>query len=325
MSTTTTTPTTTVDVAVVGGGPAGLSAAVTLARSLRSVLVIDGGEPRNAPSDGAHHVLGREGVSPAELLRAGRAEAAGYGAGFRDTTVLAVARDGEGFRLDLADDSVVRARRLLLTTGLVDELPDVPGVRERWGASVLHCPFCHGYEVRGQRLGVLAASPLSAHQILLFAQLSDDVTVFLHAGYEPDEAAREQLAALGARVESRGVVGLHGPGRTLSEVELADGSRVGIDALVVAPRFVARADLYERLGGTLEENPMGRYVPTQAPMGRTPVPGVFAAGNVADLSATVAVSAGAGVTIGGAIHGELAMTDLAAEVERRRELAAGGG
>ena len=184
------------DVAIVGGGAAGLSAAVALARSLRSVVVVDAGEPRNAPAAGAHNVLAREGVSPLELLAAGRGEAEHYGAEICHDRAVAARRRDDVFELDLASGGTVRARRLLLATGLIDELPDVPGVREFWGTSVLHCPYCHGWEVRGQRIGVLGTSPFSVHQTLLFRQLSADVTLFSHTMPDPGEEAWDQLAAL---------------------------------------------------------------------------------------------------------------------------------
>ena len=306
------------DVAIVGGGPAGLSAAVTLARSLRSVVVLDAGEPRNAPAAGAHNLLGREGVPPRELLATGRAEAEGYGAEVRDAGVERVSGDAEaGFTLTLGDGTTLRARRVLLATGLVDELPDVPGVREGWGSTVLHCPFCHGWEVRGQRIAVLATGPAAAHQVLLFRQLTGHVTLFQHTAPELDDATWEQLSALGVRVVEGEVERLDVDGRSVRSVVLADGTSFPVDAVVVGPRFVARGELFEQLGGTLEDHPAGRFVPSD-PRGATAVPGVWAAGNSSDLMAQVGASAAAGVVAGAGIHGELAVTDAAAAVARRR-------
>ena len=305
------------DVAVIGGGAAGLSAAVALTRTLRSVVVVDAGEPRNAPAAGAHNVLGREGISPLELLAAGRGEAEHYGADLRDDRAVAARRRDDGFEVDLAGGTTVRVRRLLLATGLVDELPDVPGVRELWGRSVLHCPYCHGWEVRGQRIGVLGTSAMSVHQALMFRQLSDDVTLFSHAMPDPGAEAWEQLAALDIRVEAGVVHGLRADGDALRAVVL-DGREVLVDALAVAPRFVARADLYEQLGGSLTEHPMGRFIAV-GEMGRTPVPGVWAAGNASDLAAMVSVAAGAGVVAGAAINADLVAEDAAAAVRVRAE------
>ena len=166
------------DVVVIGGGAAGLNGALMLARSRRSVLVIDAGAPRNAPASGVHGLLGREGVPPAELLATGRAEVRGYGGRIEAGEVTAARRTEDGFAVTLADGRQVRARRLLVTSGLTDELPNVAGLRERWGRDVLHCPYCHGWEVRDQAIGVLAGGAMSVHQALLFSQLSPDVAYF---------------------------------------------------------------------------------------------------------------------------------------------------
>ena len=291
------------DVAVVGGGAAGLRAAVTLARSLRSVVVIDAGEPRNAPAAHAQNLLGREGVPPLDLLAAGRA--------------VAVRRADAGLELDLSDGTSLRSRRLLLATGLVDELPDVPGVRERWGRDVLHCPYCHGWEVRGQRIGVLATGPLAGHQALLFRQLSDDVTVLLHTAPELEEEVAEQLAALGVEVVRGAVERLTVEGDRLTAVVLADGRDLPVDAVAVGPRFVARSDLWAQLGGTLTDHPMGAFIESD-PMGRTAVPGVWTAGNAGNLSAMVGMSAAEGVMAGAAINADLVTEDARAAVERAR-------
>src|SRR6185312_8719034 len=187
------------DVVVIGGGAAGLNGALMLARSRRSVLVIDAGAPRNAPAHGVHGLLGREGMPPAELLDLGRAEVRSYGGDLASDEVTGVAHDGDRFVVALTGGRSVRASRLLVTTGLVDELPDVAGPANRWGRDVLHCPYCHGWEVRDQAIGVLAGNPRSMHQAMLFRQLSDDVTFFTH-GTELSEEDRTRLAARGIRV-----------------------------------------------------------------------------------------------------------------------------
>lgn len=301
------------DVVIVGGGAAGLSAAVTLARSLRDVVVVDAGEPRNAPAQGAHNLLGREGVPPLELLQVGRQEARAYGAQVRTGRVVAARRTSSGFALTLADGATLTCRRLLLATGLVDELPDVPGVRELWGDQVLHCPYCHGYEVRGRRIGVLGTSPQVVHQTLLLRQLSADVTLFLHEAPAPDEESAGQLAALGVRVVPGRVLELARDGECLRAVVLADGHAVPVDAVAVQPRFVARGDLYEQLGGTLTEGPMGRQV-TRDPTGATELPGVWAAGNLGDLSAMVGAAAAQGVMAAAMINADLVQADVRAAV-----------
>lgn len=307
------------DVAIIGGGAAGLSAAVALARSRRSVVVVDAGEPRNSPAADAHNVLAREGIPPLQLLADGRREAEGYGAEIRHDSALAARRHGDALEVDLEEGGTIRARRLLLATGLVDELPEVPGVRDFWGRTVLHCAYCHGWEVRGKRIGVLGTTPLSVHQALLFRQLSDDVTLFVHTMPDPGEEAWEQLAALDVRVVSGVVQRLRGEDGVRAVV-LEDGQELLVDAVTVAPRFVARADLYEQLGGTLTDHPHGAFIGTE-PMGRTEIPGVWAAGNASDLSAMVAVAAGAGVMAGAAINADLVAEDAAAAVRARQAAA----
>lgn len=188
------------DVTVVGGGPAGLSAAIVLARSLRSVLVVDAGEPRNAPSPAAHNVLGHEGIAPHDLLARGRSEAVGYGVEFRNDRVHEIDRASGDFAVTFADGESVRTRRIVLATGVVDELPDVPGLRDEWGHRVLHCPYCHGWEVRGTRVGVLGTSPGSVHQTLLFQQIAGETTLFRHDMDGLDTDTAERLAALGVRI-----------------------------------------------------------------------------------------------------------------------------
>ncbi len=189
------------DVVVVGGGAAGLSGSLMLGRVRRSVLVVDAGEPRNAPASGVHGFLTRDGTNPRELLEAGRAEVRRYGARVLEGRVTsAFPVEGGGFAVELEDGRRVGARRQLVATGLIDELPDVPGVRERWGRDVLHCPYCHGWEVRDQAIGVLARGPLSVHQALLFRQLSADVTFFSHTMPPPSDEQAERLAARGISV-----------------------------------------------------------------------------------------------------------------------------
>ncbi|MDG4862346.1 NAD(P)/FAD-dependent oxidoreductase [Streptomyces sp. T-3] len=297
------------DVVVLGGGAAGLSGALMLARARRSVAVIDAGRPRNAPAEGVHGLLGREGMPPGELLERGRAEVRGYGGQVVSGEVCGVTRAGGRFEVELTDGRSVRARRLLVTTGLADELPDVPGLRERWGRDVLHCPYCHGWEVRDRAIGVLANGPMSVHQALLLRQWSDDITYFTHTSAEPDAEQAEQLAARGIRVVTGEVAALEPLaviGDALVGVRLADGSVVGRDTLAVAPRMVARAGFLARLGLRAVPHPsgMGEHIPADA-VGRTDVPGVWVAGNVTDLSAQVGSAAAAGATAAAQINADL--------------------
>ncbi|WP_346539065.1 FAD-dependent oxidoreductase [Micromonospora sp. DPT] len=317
------------DVVVVGGGAAGLSGALTLGRSRRSVLVIDGRAPRNAPAGHVHNYLTSEGVAPAELYATGRAEVAGYGVEVVDDTVTKAhpveGPDRARFEVELADGELVRARRLLVTTGLVDELPAIPGLAERWGRDVLHCPYCHGWEVRDQAVGVLATGPMTTHHALLFRQLTDDVVVFTHTGppLAPEQA--EQLAARGVRVVEGEVTAVEVTDDRLTGVRLRSGELVARQALVVGPRFAARADLLSGLGLTTSEfvvggHVFGDHVAADA-SGATAVPGVWVAGNVTDPQATVIAAAAAGVKAGAALNADL----IAEETDRAVALRARAG
>ncbi|MFD6399565.1 NAD(P)/FAD-dependent oxidoreductase [Nocardia sp. NPDC060249] len=335
------------DVVVLGGGAAGLNAALMLARSRRSVAVIDAGTPRNAPAQGVHGLLGREGMSPLELLELGRAEVRGYGGDVVAGRVVNVARvsrapepgivaderdsgqvgpgDGaaagpyvEEFFVTLDDGRTVRARRVLVATGLADELPDVPGLREHWGNDVLHCPYCHGWEVRDQRIAVLASSPMSVHQALLFSQLTDDIVFLSHTADPVSAEDAEKLVARGIRIVDGKVVEVLGADR-LTGVRLADGTVIERDALVVAPRMNTRATFLADLGLIPEPHPsgIGDHIPAD-PVGRTSVPGVWIAGNATDPSAQVGAAAAAGAMAGAQINAELVMEETAAAVAVHR-------
>jgi thioredoxin reductase len=316
------------DVVVVGGGAAGLSGALTLARVRRSVLVVDGGEPRNAPASGVHGFLTRDGMKPSALLEAGRSEVRRYGAELLDGRVASAERIEDGFTVELEDGRRVGARRLLVATGLVDELPDVPGVRERWGRDVLHCPYCHGWEVRDQAIGVLANGPLSVHQALLFRQLSADVTFFSHTTPPPTDEQAEQLAARGIGVVDGEVASLEVVEDRLVGVRLGDGRVVGREALAVSPRMMARAGFLAGLGVRAVEHPagVGEYIPSDA-TGRTDAPGVWVAGNVTDLAAHVGAAAAAGVFAAAQINADLVAedTDRAVAAYRARREAQTAG
>ena len=307
------------DVVVVGGGAAGLAAAVALGRSRRSVVVVDAGQPRNAPAAGAHNVLGQEGVPPLELLARGRAEAEAYGVRIVTGRVTDATGTLDAFAIEVDDRAVqVHARRVVLATGLVDDLPDIPGVAEAWGHSVLHCPFCHGWEVRDRRIAVLGRNENALHQVMLFRQLSDDVTLLLHDAPEPTGDQWEQLAALGVRVVTPRVERVVVDGTQVRAVQIEGGRTFAMDAVVVAPRFVARTELYEALGGERTITPLGENIAAD-PRGATAVPGVFVAGNAGDVMAMVVASAASGVMVGAAVHGDLAAADLVHAVNARRE------
>lgn len=309
-----------VDVLVIGGGVAGLSGALTLARSRRSVVVVDSGEPRNAPASGVHGFLSRDGIAPRELLREGCEEVARYGGRIVTDRAVTARRDGERFVVDTEGGHRYTARRLLVTTGLTDRLPDIPGLRARWGRDVLHCPYCHGWEVRDQPIGVLATGPAAVHQALLFRQLSDDVTLFTHTADDPGEEEWERLAARGIGVVDGEVVAVEVEDDRLVAVRLASGRSVPLRVMAVAPRVEARGGgVLAGLGLTPEEHPMGfgHHVPSGAG-GLTAVPGVWVAGNVTDPRAVVPASAAAGMQAAAAVNADLVAADTADEVARRR-------
>jgi thioredoxin reductase len=308
------------DVVVIGGGAAGLNGALMLARARRSVVVVDAGTPRNAPAAGVHGLLGRDGTPPAELLDRGRAEVRSYGGEIVRGEVEAVERDGDRFAVRVAGGGTLRARRLLVTTGLVDELPDVPGLRERWGRDVVHCPYCHGWEVRDRAIGVLATGPMSVHQALLFRQWSADVTLFTNRAPAPDPEQAERLAARGIAVVTGEVAALEVAGDRLTGVRLADGTVIAREVVAVAPRMVARAGLLESLGLRAVEHPSGagEHVPAD-PTGRTEVAGVWVAGNVTDLSAQVGTAAAAAAFAAAQINLDLVTEETDAAVAAYRD------
>lgn len=309
------------DVLVIGGGAAGLSAAQMLGRSRRSVLVVDSGEPRNAPAQGVHGFLSRDGVSPTELLEIGRAEAGRYGVRtIQGAAVTAAGNIAEGFTVTLADGRVLKGNRLLITTGLVDDLPAIPGLRERWGKDVLHCPFCHGWEVQDQAIGILGKGPWSVHQALLFRQWSANITLFLNNLVQPSDEELEQLAARSVRVVAGAVESLRVEDDRLRGIALAGGPEVAVDAVVVGPQVRARLDAFARLGLTPEPHPMGigDFLATDAD-GATAVPGVWAAGNVTDMRAQVLASAAAGSWAAVVINNSLMADEMAADLTAYRE------
>ncbi|WP_340383852.1 NAD(P)/FAD-dependent oxidoreductase [Streptomyces sp. SS7] len=299
------------EVIVVGGGAAGLSAALVLGRARRRTLVVDAGEPRNAPAAHLQGYLTRDGMPPAEFLAKGREEIARYGVELvRDRAVAARGEEG-GFAVGLASGRTVRARQLVLATGLKDELPPVEGLAERFGRDVLHCPYCHGWEVRDRAFGVLATSPMSAHQALMVTQWSKDVTFFLHrvTEAEPADDDLRRLAAAGVRVVPGEVAGLRIEDDRLTGVRLEDGSVHERDTLFVAPRPAPRNDLLIQLGAELRETPFGAY-PVIDERGLTSVPGVWAAGNASGFAEQVVNAASRGYRAGAAINGELLFADL---------------
>ncbi|MEY2570114.1 MAG: hypothetical protein QOE63_464, partial [Acidimicrobiaceae bacterium] len=291
------------DVVVVGGGAAGLSAALVLGRARRRVAVVDAGAPRNAPAAHMQGFLSRDGMPPAELLAAGRAEVTGYGVELVDDHVAAI---GPGFTVRLGRGQVLPARRILLATGVTDELPEIPGVRERWGRDLLHCPYCHGWEVRDQPLGVLGTRPGSVQHALLVRQWSDDVVFFVH-DYDLTAAELGELVARGVQVVRGEVARVVVGADRLTGVELVDGRVIARTAVFIRPGNHPRGDgLLSALGCDVDE---AGFVIVDA-TGRTSSPGVWAAGNVVDPRAQVITAAGAGSAAAIAINADLVQDDV---------------
>ena len=297
------------DVVVIGGGAAGLSGALVLARARRSVVVIDSGAPRFAPAASIHGLVSQDGITPTEWLERSRSDVLRHGGRIVPGVVEAVS-GGTAFAVTLADYRTVFARRVLVATGLIDELPDVPGLWQRWGRDVLHCPYCHGWEARDQAIGVLASGPLSVYQASLLRQWSDDVTYFPHRETALSDDDAELLAARGVRVVDGEVAALEVTDDRLAGVRLTDGTVVSRDVLVVSPQMVARASFLSGLGVHPVDHPagIGQYLPSDA-TGRTEVPGIWVAGNVTDLTAQVSAATAAGAAAAAQINADLVDED----------------
>jgi len=292
------------DVVIVGGGAAGLSAALVLGRARRRVAVIDAGAPRNAPAAHMHGFLSRDGLPPHDLLAIGRTEVESYGGRLIDGRVTGINK-GTGFRISLADGAALRARRILIATGLRDELPEIPGVLERWGRDLLHCPYCHGYEVRDQPIAVLGGTPDAVAHAHLVRQWSADVVLFPHTDTLTADL-RHQLTARAIGVVDGPVRRLVVADDRLTGVELEDGHVIPRVAVFVRPQFVPRNDLLLTLGCAVDDR---GWVVTDA-AGRTSTPGVWVAGNAANPRAQVITAAGEGSAAAIAINADLVDDDI---------------
>jgi thioredoxin reductase len=304
------------DVVVVGGGAAGLSAALVLGRARRAVVVVDAGSPRNAPSPHMQGYLSRDGMPPAELLTAGRAELAKYWVEVVDDRVTAIQA---GFFVRLLGGRVLTTRRILIATGVDDDLPEIAGARERWGRDLLHCPYCHGWEVRDQPIGVLGDQPGAVQHAQLVRQWSDDVIFFAHS-YQPTDSERETLEARGVAVVEGAISRLRVERDRLTGVELVDGRTFDRSAVFIRPRNAPHQDgLLAGLGCDLDDNGF----PVVDVTGRTSASGVWVAGNAVDPRAPVISAAGAGAAAAIAINADLVDEDIESAVEDRDRACAG--
>ncbi|MBT1156440.1 NAD(P)/FAD-dependent oxidoreductase [Aminobacter anthyllidis] len=289
------------DVVIVGGSYAGISAGLQLARARRKVLVVDAGERRNRFAAQSHGFLGQDGREPGAIAADARTQLERY----PDVTWIEGRAEGArrqegGFAIGLGSGHVEIGRRLILAAGVSDSLPDIPGLRERWGRSVFHCPYCHGYELDQGRIGVLAVSEHSMHHGLMLPDWGT-TTLFTNGAFVPDADQLRQLATRGTAVETALVREVRGEG---ADVVLDDGRVVALDGLFTMPRTSLQIPWVEQLGCELETGPMGPFIRTDA-MKQTTVRGVFACGDIARAAGSVALSVGDGAMAGAATHRSL--------------------
>lgn len=299
------------DVVVIGGGPAGLQAALTLGRMHRTVLVVDSGEYRNAPADALHNFVTRDGMTPAEFRAAAHDDLAAYSTvTLSQATVTWVkASSDDDFRIELADGTAVGARRLVLATGVRDTLPDKPGLDQLFGTVAAHCPYCHGHEYAGKHVAVLGSALHTAQVALLVSRIASRLTILIDGG-EPDEQTTALLARSGLRVEPREVTAFE-PSDDGAVVRFADGGSEQIGGLFVATTWAQSAPFATDLG--LDLLPSGCI--EIDPMGRTSLPGVYAAGDLAHVAAlpmpmsSVLNAAAAGQVAASALDRDLLVLD----------------
>jgi thioredoxin reductase len=292
------------DAIIVGGSFAGLSAATYIARARRSVCIIDTGSPRNRFATHSHGFFTQDGSEPGTMLATARSQVAAYPtATFIEGEAIRATREPDGFSVALATGEVVESTKLVLAFGISDELPGIPGLAERWGRSVLHCPYCHGYEFSGQRLGVLNVSPMSLHQAMLIAEWGP-TTLYLNGACPPDDASLAELQRRGVAIEPAAVAALQGDGANLSAIELTDGRTLDVAALYLGPPTRLNSDIAQRLGCALDEGRFGRFIRTDGAK-MTTVSGVYAAGDITRDAHSVTWASADGVTAGMAVHRSL--------------------
>ena len=293
------------DVLIVGGSYAGIAAGLILARARRPVTIIDSGLPRNRAASHSHGVLGQDGVSGAELLKNARQQLLDYpSVRWVQGEVVQAQSSADGVEVRTADGQVLAARKLLLATGIADQLPELPGLAERWGSTVLHCPYCHGYEVGGGAIGLLGGHPMSAAKAPLFAEWGN--VTFFSQGLPISDEERAAMQQRGVQIETTPVVGVQGDQPTWLEVELADGRRIAQRALFVPAMQQMATPLVQQIGCTLVESMMGVLVEVDM-MKQTSVPNVYAAGDattVGNITLAMAEGVRAGIGVHHALVGE---------------------
>ena len=287
------------DVIIIGGSYSGMAAALQLLRARRSVLIIDGGKRRNRTASHSHGFLGQDGVDPAALARVAREQLHAYPTlTWLDGEVEQATGTRDDFQV-ACGGTTYSARRLLLAIGVSDRLPEIPGLAERWGRSIFHCPYCHGYELDQGRIGVIATGPMSIHQAQLLPEWGD-VTFLTNGAVTLDGATRNMLAARGVTIEEETIDGVDGE----ADVVLGNGTRLGFDGLFTASKASPSTPIAERLGCVLMETPMGIQIRTDD-MKETSIPGAFACGDAARVPHSVSLAVGDGAWAGATIHRSL--------------------
>lgn len=288
------------DVIIIGGSYAGLSAGLPLARARRKVLIIDSSQRRNRFANHSHGFLTQDGIEAAAIAHKGREQLLAYNTvSWLDAHVSNIKRVNDGFEVRLADNELKQARRLVLATGITDVLPNLPGLAERWGQSVFHCPYCHGYEIKQGRIGMLATSELSLHVALMLPDWGS-TTLFLNGTIEPTAEQLAQLKARHVRIEQRNVQAI----KNKLDMLMADGTTIGLDGLFVTAQFTQTNSFAEALGCELEQMPLGQIIKTTMTKATT-VPGVFACGDAARFGGSVPLAVGDGAIAGAAAHQSL--------------------
>ncbi|MFV0382697.1 NAD(P)/FAD-dependent oxidoreductase [Paracoccus sp. (in: a-proteobacteria)] len=287
------------DVIVIGGSYSGMAAALQLIRARRRVLIVDAGQRRNRFASHSHGFLGQDGVDPAVIWATAREQLLRYPTLiWIEETATTAGGVTDDFHITLEDGSCHEGRRLLLATGVRDQLPQIPGLAERWGRSVFQCPYCHGYELNMGRIGVIAAGPMSLHQAQMLPEWGE-VTLLTNSAVQPDDAVRANLAARGVSIEETPVVALEGE----AELRLSDGRLLSFAGLFTASRAVP-GPLAGMLGCALVENPLGQQIHT-AETNETTVPGIFACGDTAKAPHSVSLAVGDGAWAGAQLHRSL--------------------
>ncbi|MBC8101729.1 MAG: NAD(P)/FAD-dependent oxidoreductase [Cytophagales bacterium] len=293
------------DAIVVGGSYAGLSAAMQLARARRRILILDGGRPRNRFAPTSHGFFGQDGLSPGKMIETARRQVMAYPTvRFQQAEATLATREKDGFLLAFGGDHAARGKRLVLATGVKDDLPTIPGLQELWGTGVAHCPYCHGYEVADRKLAVLGVNGPAVHQALLLRDWSGDVTLLTNGGEDLTKDDQDRLRDRGVKIEKASVSRLIAKGQELEAVEFADGRRLPFGGMFLPSRWSLTSPLAEQLGCEIEQGAFGPMIKTDA-FKKSTVEGIYAAGDAARAMHSATLASADGVIAGAAAHQSL--------------------